>query len=102
MTFLDKLELVCPAVGHHALSIEYVDVKGAETKREIVPFWVVEAKYGTYIHVLCYERRERRTFRIDRIQSVAVSERSKIDWQGIGSFHHLDIEPMGIVLAGWQ
>lgn len=60
--------------------IDYVDVNGVATTREIVPF-MVRGEIGesqtlivTHVHARCLTAKARRTFRVDRIEAMEDSE----------------------------
>lgn len=49
------------------LSFAYVDAKGKETERSIVPYGWAQKNDGVYFHGWCHLREKRRTFRTDRV-----------------------------------
>lgn len=77
----DAIKLSVAAVNsHRALRIAYVDVKGDNTERTIIPYRVVRASDGrTYTHAYCGLRHDKRAFRVDRIVSVVVGEKEVPD-----------------------
>ncbi|TDO51139.1 putative DNA-binding transcriptional regulator YafY [Kribbella sp. VKM Ac-2571] len=52
---------------NHVLRIEYTDVGGVGTEREVEPQHVVVGPNGSYLTAWCHLRQEDRVFRMDRI-----------------------------------
>ena len=51
----------------------YVDLKGARTQRTVRPQRLFSAD-GMYVEAFCRLRREERTFKIDRMSSIEISD----------------------------
>ena len=64
-------DAVVQAIENHApIRIQYLDVGGRETVREIEPHQVVLGPNGSYVAGWCRLREDERWFRLDRIHTV--------------------------------
>ena len=95
--FLDALK------QHKGVHITHTK-DGAEepTERDILPFYLTKASYGSeYVHGYCALRHKRRSFRLDRIDTAEL--RSTVVGEDVytkyAQAHNLDIEPLGLVAS---
>jgi predicted DNA-binding transcriptional regulator YafY len=89
---------------HKAIRFAYVDAKGDDTTRTIIPYRVVRASDGrAYIHGYCAMRRAKRTFRLDRMYGVEVGSKPvPAEWYSKLCPELLQHNTYGVVIAQVQ
>ena len=87
---------------HKAVRISHTKAGEEQpTTRVVVPYWLVQSSKGrTYVHTFCTMRKARRSFRLDRINSVEIGS----DTVSANTYAKLAVEglaqaPMGQILA---
>jgi len=72
----DKIRIIEAAIrNRHSLEIVYLKARDEKSRRTITPLFIGDLDYNGHsflgVQALCQERRERRTFNVDRILSIA-------------------------------
>ena len=86
---------------HKMVEIFHTKSTGEESKRFVLPFYLVSDNHGhTYVHGYCTLRRDKRSFRVDRINDLHIGTTVQADSVYINHLvRGLHIRPLGEVLA---
>lgn len=75
---------------HRQLSFVYRDVQGVESRRQVDPLQLTEGTGTWYLRAYCYTRAGERTFRMDRIADLTLSQ------QSVGDRADLTVSPEAV------
>ena len=89
---------------HDCRGIDLVHVKdgGEETTRAVLPYWLTkDGKGRLYVQGYCSLRKDRRSFRLDRIARCGVRSREvdQVTYKALGTPNGLLIKPLGVIVA---
>lgn len=93
--FLDALS------QHKGVHITHTKDGHEPIERDILPFYVTESPYGTYVQGYCALRKSRRSFRLDRVTSAELrtTEVSKDVYEQFAKGCNLGIKPLGTIAS---
>jgi predicted DNA-binding transcriptional regulator YafY len=89
-------------VDHRGVDLVHVKGSGEETTRAVLPYWLTrDSKGHTYVQGYCSLRKDRRSFRLDRITRCGVRGR-QVDadtYKALAQANGLLVKPLGVILA---
>lgn len=98
-------ELIEKAISNHkVISLKYISIKSGETTREVAPYFIIFRGSAFYFVGYCYLKNEYRTFRMNRIVDVQLTDKDFIKSDDIcaesyfeGSWSVFSGEPVKVV-----
>ena len=89
-------------LDRRGIDLVHIKDSGEETTRAVLPYWLTRDSRGRmYVQGYCSLRRDRRSFRLDRITRCGVRSTrvEPVTYKALGEPSGLLIKPLGVILA---